>query len=134
MTILKLILEILKVAWKIFHWIRSFNKHEFEIFKSRIENLNSVINKIDDSEIVNEDDFIKALELEKQVRYKTYRDITKSILINGYGLDAMEKTETLGYGFRFKLHKNEIIKIYKELNTIEQKSIKIAKILIKDID
>jgi hypothetical protein len=131
--VLKLALEFFKVFWLILKMVKGFKQEEFEIFKERVETVTKILNNSfeSNSEVVNEHDFISILEKEQKIRYEKYKAIAKTCLLSATGINEMEKLTAMGFGARVTAFKTHILDILRGNDTIDNKSIKIAKKLLE---
>lgn len=99
------------------------------------ERLQTVIKALQDmidnkADIVNEDNFLNQLEWEKKERYAAYKPAILSILSQGRGIEEMKKEISMAMNLRVIAHEKEIIALLQDINTPEEKAVKIAKLLV----
>ena len=114
--------------------IIKFKQEEYEIFVRRLETIKEVLNKIVENklDVINEDDWLANLEWEQRRRYETYKTISESLLYKGMGIEEFKSQAMMAMGGRVKQLEIQIINILASTIDIEEKAIKISKILVED--
>lgn len=133
-AILQIILEFFKIFWLIFNAVSKFNEEENRRFQERFYTIASLLKDAvhDVSEVVNEKDFIDLLAWEIKEKYEYYKGAVSFILKAGGGISNLEGQQMFCMGQIVKDKREAVLKILVEVSSIDQKSIKIAKVLIDD--
>jgi hypothetical protein len=132
-------IELITVVLKIFLTFAkaylAFNQEEKERFEERMKTLSGILKDSisDQSESINENDYLSNMAWEKQERYKKYKKATFDILVQGGGIFQLLEVEgTLGMKDRVQSKKDKVVEILTKNLNIEEKSKAIAALLIEE--
>jgi len=132
-AILELIVIVLKLVLYIINVWLGWKMEERQRFEERMKNLTDLLKKAVENkeESINEEDFLSNLEWEVQERYKNYKDACFQSLSSGKGIEELKKQEILGMNLRIAQKEESVVEILVKDIKIEEKSKRIAKLLVE---
>ena len=134
---IELITVVLKIFLTIAKAFLAFNKEEKERFEERMKTLSGILKESinDQSESINENDYLSNLEWEKQERYKKYKKAALEVLMKGGGILELSSDDmeiVMGMNGRVVSKREKVIEILTKNLSLEEKSKSIAACLVEE--
>lgn len=130
---LSLISTLLQIAFYILKVYINWTSKERTIFDQRMKIVANLLKEAIENreEALNEEAYLSNLEWESKQRFNSYKEQILDVLRKGGGIKDLEAIELLGMGLRVVKKEDEIIQILTKDLDIEEKSKRIAKVLLE---
>lgn len=108
-------------------WLKAKMEEKIKYYQ-RMQNLKDLMDRMakDNSEAINESDFLSNLKWEEIERYKEYKKQSLEVLNSSGGIEELKKVNKLGMHLRIQRKENSILDILSSDSTNEEKSKMIA--------
>ena len=130
--ILQIIVYVLQYIWVIYGKIDKFNAEEREMFFKRMQTVADTLAVAlkNQRDVFDENAYLAAIEMEKAVRYKKYKEKVLEILNGGKGILELDSEAYAGIGNRVNRIKDIVIDILKQNLSVDDKAKLISQKLV----